>query len=124
MDNVRRFNFGGGYINETDNGKYVRYDDYMQRDADALVFEARLKRAGNDIARQLKVVGWLANGETGTSSETMAFWLAFNIEKEDSGHPYDPADFDRCLRLLEAVPELRKQLPAMGTCIAVLGRSC
>lgn len=67
---------------------------------------------------QQKALNWLANGETGTSSKTMAFWLAFSIKMDDGNHPLDPADFDRCLRLLEWVPELRPQISQMS----LLGR--
>lgn len=56
---------------------------------------------------------WLAQGETGRSSETMAFWLAFGIKPSDASHPLDPADFDRCLRLLARAPELRPRLQQM-----------
>jgi hypothetical protein len=62
---------------------------------------------------QRAVVQWLAGARTGTSSMTMAFWLAFATKYQHSSHPYDPADFDRCLGLLDAAPELRAQLPAM-----------
>lgn len=63
---------------------------------------------------QLKTIGWLANGETGLSSETMAFWLAFDVKKDDDSHPHDPDDLDRCLMLLDAVPEMRPHLPRMA----------
>lgn len=56
---------------------------------------------------------WLANGETGISSETMAFWLVFGVKKDESGHPHDPDDFDRCLQFLNQVPEMRSQLLKM-----------
>lgn len=62
---------------------------------------------------QMEVIKWLANGRTGISSKTMAFWLAFVIKPEDCGHPHDPADLDRCLRLLAAAPGLRADLPSM-----------
>lgn len=62
---------------------------------------------------QQQTIEWLANGETGISSKTMAFWLAFDIKMEDGCHPWDPADFDRCLKLLEWVPEMRTQLYRM-----------
>lgn len=62
---------------------------------------------------QMKVIHWLANGSTGISSKTMAFWLAFEIKRDDNGHPHDPADLDRCLRLLEAAPWLRPSLSRM-----------
>ena len=63
---------------------------------------------------QQKTIQWLANGSTGVSSETMAFWLAFELKKKHCGHPRDPNDLDRCLRLLEAVPELRKEMHYMA----------
>lgn len=63
---------------------------------------------------QRKTLEWLANGETGVSSKTMAFWLAFDIKMEDGCHPWDPADLDRCLRLLDRVPEMRPHLPRMA----------
>lgn len=63
---------------------------------------------------EAKVVDWLADGEVGASSKTMAFWLTWQKKIQDGGHPYDPADFDRCLRLLEAAPELRAKLPEMA----------
>lgn len=63
---------------------------------------------------QQKTIDWLANGETGISSKTMAFWLAFDVKMSDASHPLDPTDFDRCLRLLDAVPEMRPHLPRMA----------
>lgn len=63
---------------------------------------------------QKAVINWLANGETGLSSETMAFWLAFDVKKEDGSHPHDPDDMDRCLNLLSVAPGLRDRLPKMA----------
>jgi hypothetical protein len=63
---------------------------------------------------QQRTLEWLANGETGTSSKTMAMWLAFDVQQRYGSHPLDPADFDRCLRLLAQVPEMRAQLYRMG----------
>lgn len=62
---------------------------------------------------QHDVVVWLAGRGTGSSSKTMAFWLGFGVRCEQPSHPWDPADFDRCLGLLAAVPELRASLGAM-----------
>jgi hypothetical protein len=64
---------------------------------------------------QRKVVEWLAHGDRGMSSETMAFWLAWGEKGNSRSHPYDPDDLDRCLRLLEQVPELRPLLPRMAS---------
>ena len=61
-----------------------------------------------------KVADWLANGERGLSSETMAMWLAMGKLPKWHSHPLDPDDLDRCLKLLEWVPELRAELPRMA----------
>ena len=61
-----------------------------------------------------KVLDWMAAGDTGISSETMAAHLTGRRRSWPS-YPHDPADLGRCLRLLEAVPELRARLPQMAT---------
>ncbi len=60
------------------------------------------------------VIRWLAEGSVGASSKTMAMWLAFATKTKWLDHPHDPDDFDRCLRLLAAAPELRPLLPRMA----------
>lgn len=65
---------------------------------------------------------WLASDDTGLSSLFVAHVLAplaglgyVHCDRgEDRDHPRDPADFGRCVRLLEAVPELRPHLPRMA----------
>lgn len=62
-----------------------------------------------------RVMLWLVRGEVGTSSKQMAFWLAFGTRTSNIvSHPSDPDDMDRCLKLLNAVPELRERLPLMA----------
>lgn len=63
---------------------------------------------------QTAVLKWLANGRTGLSSETLAFWAAFGIRKDGVNYPHDPADFNRCLMLLQTAPGLRDQLHKMS----------
>lgn len=63
---------------------------------------------------QIATIDWLANGKTGLSSEAMAYWLAFGQRRGRIDHPHDPADFDRCLRLLAHAPALREHLPRMA----------
>lgn len=62
---------------------------------------------------QSQVVKWLANSWVGSSSKCMAMYLAFD-EMTDRSHPYDPDDLDRCLKLLEAAPGLRKHIHKMA----------
>jgi len=59
------------------------------------------------------ILFWLANGETGESSKTMAFKL-LGIPNGYKAHPYDPSDFKRCLKLVLAVPSIRDRLHEMG----------
>lgn len=56
-----------------------------------------------------KAMWWIANGETGMSSKTMWNCLMGN-SKFPVNHPYDPDDFSRCWKLLEAVPEWKTEL--------------
>jgi hypothetical protein len=64
---------------------------------------------------QQKTLEWLAGRGTGLSSETMAYYLAFDVIKERGrSHPHDPSDFNRCLKLLHAVPEMRVHLHKMA----------
>jgi hypothetical protein len=53
-----------------------------------------------------KVLMWLATGEVGTSSQTMAF-IAAGLPMKHPCHPLDPADFNRCLKVVREIPEIR-----------------
>ncbi len=60
-----------------------------------------------------QVLLWMANGEVGTSSKTMAL-RAIGMRNRDEGHPYDPDDLRRCLLLLEAIPAIRTHSEAIA----------
>lgn len=61
---------------------------------------------------QQKAMWWIANGERGMSSETM--WNFFMGNKNYRVcYPYDPDDFSRCYKLLEAVPEWKARVPEL-----------
>jgi hypothetical protein len=55
-----------------------------------------------------KILCWLGTGRVGASSKAMA--LAAAEMPNDLSHPYDPDDLNRCLLLLEAVPEIRDHM--------------
>lgn len=75
------------------------------------------------------MAAWLASDDTGLSSLAMVnhitksgFWAGVRLDgaialaRENwKSHPSDPEDFGRCLRLLEAVPELVEHLPLMSS---------
>ncbi len=55
------------------------------------------------------ILNWYANGEKGLSSEAMAAALSGNTPTRIY-HPGDPADLNRCIKLVAAVPESRSHL--------------
>lgn len=61
-------------------------------------------------ALALKILEWMASHRTGLSSEAMAF-CALGLQRkgmwDGTEHPHDPSDFNRCLLLLDQVPEVR-----------------
>lgn len=59
------------------------------------------------------LTAWLASDDTGLSSLFMASKLTGMFEAEYA-YPRDPADFGRCLRLVEAVPELESKIRDMS----------
>ncbi len=52
-----------------------------------------------------KIVDWIQKGSVGESSKCMAMHLSGRPCSGD--YPHDAGDFDRCVKMLEAVPELR-----------------
>ena len=61
-----------------------------------------------------RVAKWLASGDTGSSSKTIALWLQFGERYAYASVPWDPSDLGRCLRMLKACPHLRQHLPRMA----------
>lgn len=53
-----------------------------------------------------EILNWLSNGETGLSSKAMAF-TAIGVECRKA-YPSDPSDFNRCLKLVNEIPEIEK----------------
>ena len=70
----------------------------------------------SEAARQ-----WLAVGEHGLSSCAM-FWKLTGVkpgyiaDQNHYGHPHDPDDLRRCMRLLDQVPEFAGRIAEMATC--------
>lgn len=61
---------------------------------------------------QKRAMWWLESGDQGLSSRTM--WDCFmGRENCRVSYPYDPDDFSRCYKLLEAVPEWKEKLPKL-----------
>jgi hypothetical protein len=54
-------------------------------------------------------IGWLSNGDTGTSSLTI-WHVMMGRHFQRPSVPLDPADFGRCYRLLQVMPSWRARL--------------
>lgn len=69
----------------------------------------------SDLA--MKVLQWQATGNVGVSSATMAS-IALGLDRpfygSQFGAPHDPSDMLRCMKLLEAIPEIRDHFPAIA----------
>jgi hypothetical protein len=61
-----------------------------------------------------KAVAWLRGGDTGMSSETILEVMT-GIPVKRHSIPWDPADFGRCHRLLQAFPEWEARLGEVAT---------
>lgn len=55
------------------------------------------------------IMEWVANGETGASSCTIAYTV-LDVPFDRTRHPLDPADLRRCVELLDQIPEIRKHM--------------
>lgn len=52
------------------------------------------------------IIKWLVTGEVGLSSKCMAS-VACGYSTEDYNYPRDPADLNRCIKLVDDAPEIR-----------------
>lgn len=80
-----------------------------------------LRRPNTEAAPGCGLRAWLNSDSTGASSLYMASVLAPLAGLRETvaaggpiNYPHDPADFGRCLTLLDAVPELRSHLSALA----------
>lgn len=72
-------------------------------------------KCSSDFKLFRQVQTWFANGGSGISAKSLALTLLFQNKSFNHGIPSDSDDFERCLKLIKAVPELQKRLPEMIT---------
>ena len=57
-----------------------------------------------------EILKWFITGRTGASSKAMAS-AAIGLQYcKSHPYPHDPSDFNRCLLLLDSVPEIRQHM--------------
>jgi hypothetical protein len=71
--------------------------------------------SGDTPAMKAAALRWLAEGETGSSSKTLAHFITGAPEDidNDPSVPYDGSDFRRCMGFFQAVPEARGHMDKM-----------
>lgn len=85
----------------TEMNKKIKAFDTLHKDCEKTWVEPEADQS-KDIEE--KANWWITNGRVGMSSKTM--WSCFmGVKDFKVNHPYDPDDFSRCYKLLEAVPE-------------------
>lgn len=77
---------------------------------------------------------WISSGEVGASSSALAYHLCYSLnpssiwtdEASAVDHPLDWSDFGRCIKMLDAIPQLRPELHVtrwMSPAWALIGKS-
>jgi hypothetical protein len=96
-------------------------NEYPELDLNCRQYNAIIKAATtladelntpNESAKaNMGLVAWLKSDDVGSSSKFLAFKLSGSpLAICDNRHPRDPADFQRCRDMLDAVPELKSKL--------------
>lgn len=65
----------------------------------------------------MQVLNWQAKGDVGISSATMAsiaLGMKKNFYHSHFGYPLDPADFNRCMLLVDEIPEIKQHFAAIS----------
>lgn len=93
--------------------------EVLDRLEDAVNGHANLIDVGD--AMKYQILKWFGTGQVGASSQAMAL-AAAGVPQEDHSHPYDPSDFNRCLLLQEAAPEIRQHMGKVASMSAVWAR--
>jgi len=89
-----------------DYSKKLKSFDELHRDCNQTWVEPA---ADQSKTAHQKAMWWIANGHVGASSKTMWNCLIGN-NNFPIDHPYDPDDFSRCYKLLQAVPEWKTEI--------------
>lgn len=72
-----------------------------------------MEQLSEHVEMKDKILQWLVHGERGISSEAIAC-AVIGLKPRYIYHPIDSADFMRCVKFLDAVPEARQYLTAVA----------
>ena len=69
---------------------------------------------GADASIEQRAAAWLRDGRVGMSSRAIHDHMLGLKPKEGWNHPLDPSDLNRCLLLLELIPEWKRRITEMA----------
>ena len=68
---------------------------------------------GSDKTVAERAQAWILNGRVGMSAKAIYCHMTGNADKDRWNHPHDPDDLNRCLLLLDLIPEWKERMPEM-----------
>lgn len=69
---------------------------------------------GPETPVETRAAAWLKDGQVGMSSRAIHSHMTGTSDRSGFRHPLDPADLNRCLLLLDLIPEWRERMPEMA----------
>jgi len=78
----------------------------------ALGYDTSMPGADKTIAERGEA--WLLDGNVGMSSKAIYCHMTGREPEDGYWYPYDPDDLNRCLLLLDLIPEWRSRMPEMA----------
>lgn len=78
----------------------------------ALGYDKSMPGAEKTIAERGEA--WLLDGDVGMSSKAIYYHMTGRADDDGYNHPHDPSDLNRCLLLLDLIPEWESRMPEMA----------
>lgn len=78
----------------------------------ALGYDTTMPGADKTITERAQA--WLLNGRVGLSSKAICSHMTGNVEQDRWNYPSDPDDLNRCLLLLDLIPEWKGRMSEMA----------
>ena len=78
----------------------------------ALGYDTSMPGADKSIAERGEA--WLLNGRVGLSSKAIYYHMTGRVPEDGYNYPRDPGDLNRCLMLLDLIPEWASRMPEMA----------
>jgi hypothetical protein len=75
-------------------------------------YDTAIPGAESTVAERAQ--GWILNGQVGMSAKAIYCQMTGNTDKDRWNYPHDPDDLNRCLLLLDLIPEWKPRMIEMA----------